>query len=52
MPEIRKIQISISIQSSAAAGFSAGWLKISATSQRLQISYSCQTRGILGLLHA
>eukprot|EP01047_Picozoa_sp_COSAG01_P119442 COSAG01_NODE_48151_length_383_cov_4.151408_2_plen_25_part_01 len=25
MPEIRKIQISVRIQISAAAGFSAGW---------------------------
>jgi hypothetical protein len=36
MPEIRKIQISVRIQISAAAGFSAGWLRISATSQRLR----------------
>eukprot|EP01047_Picozoa_sp_COSAG01_P148713 COSAG01_NODE_82242_length_106_cov_4.571429_1_plen_27_part_10 len=27
MPEIRKIQISVRIQISAAAGFSAGWLR-------------------------
>jgi hypothetical protein len=37
MPEIRKIQISVRIQISAAAAFSAGWLRISATShQRLR----------------
>jgi hypothetical protein len=36
MPEIRKIQISVRIQISAATGFSAGWLKISANSQRLR----------------
>ena len=36
LPEIRKIQISVRIQISAAAGFSAGWLRISATSQRLR----------------
>ena len=36
LTEIRKIQISVRIQISAAAGFSAGWLRISATSQRLR----------------
>jgi hypothetical protein len=36
MPEIRKIQISVRIQISVAAGFSVGWLRISATSQRLR----------------
>jgi hypothetical protein len=36
LPEISKIQISVRIQISAAARFSAGWLRISAIHQRLR----------------